>query len=353
MNEPNAPTPPPSLSGRDRFLRACACQPVDLTPIWLMRQAGRVLPEYRALRERHGFVELVRTPHLATEVTLQPIRRFAFDAAIVFSDILVIPEALGQPYSFTDEGGIRMAFTLRSAADVNRLDPSAIPQRLAYVGNTLRLVRQELAGRTALIGFSGSPWTLANFMIEGGSGAGFERALQWWRSDPATYDSLCERLTEAIIAYLHLQCDAGADAVQLFDTLAHLLPASDFTQVSGRWLARIVAAIQPRVPVIVFAKGARVPLPELLNTGAAVQGFDASRTPAELRAQIPPSTAVQGNLDPPLLLAHPDALRLATRSILDAWRGRPGHIFNLGHGVPPATPIDNLHVLVNTLRSRS
>jgi uroporphyrinogen decarboxylase len=190
-------------------------------------------------------------------------------------------------------------------------------------------------------------------MIEGGSGAGFERALQLWQSDPATYDALAERLTHAIIAYLHLQCDAGAEVVQLFDTLAHLLPAPLFTQVSGRWLARIVDAIQPRVPVIVFAKGARVPLPELLATGAAIQGFDASRTPSELRSGIPPSTAVQGNLDPPLLLAHPDAVRLATRSVLEAWRGRPGHLFNLGHGVPPATPIDNLHVLVNTIRSFS
>jgi uroporphyrinogen decarboxylase len=318
-----------------------------------MRQAGRVLPEYRALREHHGFLELVRTPDLATEVTLQPIRRFAFDAAIIFSDILVIPEALGQPYHFTDEGGIRMAFTLRSAADIARLDTAAVPQRLAYVGDALRLVHRELAGRTALIGFSGSPWTLANFMIEGGSGAGFERALQLWQSDPATYDALAERLTEAIIAYLHLQCDAGAEVIQVFDTLAHLLPAPLFTPVSGRWLARIVAALQPRVPVIVFAKGARVPLPELLATGAAIQGFDASRSPSELRSGIPPSTAVQGNLDPPLLLAHPDALRLATRSVLEAWRGRPGHIFNLGHGVPPATPIDNLHVLVNTIRSFS
>ena len=228
------PTEAAPSTPRERFLRACRCQPVDRTPVWLMRQAGRVLPEYRALKERHSFVDMVRTPELATEVTLQPVRRFGFDAAILFSDILVIPEALGQPYAFQEGGGIRMAHRIHSADAVRRLRPERVREHLQYAEAALRMIRRELRGHNALIGFSGAPWTLACFMVEGGSSDGFPAAHQLLREDPALYEALAECLTTAIIEYLHLQCDAGAEAVQLFDTLAGALPAELFERASGR-----------------------------------------------------------------------------------------------------------------------
>ncbi len=341
------------MTGRERLLRAWACEPVDKTPVWLMRQAGRVLPEYRALKQRHSFVEMVRTPELATEVTLQPIRRFGFDAAIIFSDILVIPEALGQAYQFADEGGIQMAFAIRKRGDIERLAPGRIRDRLEYVGDALRLVRRELGETAALIGFSGSPWTLANFMIEGGSSSAFGRALDLFQTDRATYDFLAERLTTAIIDYLHLQCDAGAEAVQIFDTLAHLLPPSAFAQASGEWIRRIVDAVGRRVPVIVFCKGAQAETPILLETRAKVLGVDSSIDLGRLRVEIPPTIGIQGNLDPHVLVATPEVVRARTRSILEVMRDRPGHVFNLGHGVPPLASLENIETLVSTVRSFS
>jgi uroporphyrinogen decarboxylase len=345
------PVPPPGAhSGRERFLHACACRPAAPTPIWLMRQAGRVLPEYRALKERHSFLEMVRTPELAAEVTLQPIRRFGFDAAIVFSDILVVPEALGQGYRFLDTGGIAMDFALRDARAVDRLDPEPVAERLAYVAEALRLVRRELAGRTALIGFAGSPWTLANFMIEGGSSRDPRLALDLYHRDRPLYDRLAGRLTDAIIRYLRLQIAAGAEALQLFDTLGSLLPAGDFEGASGRWLRDIVRALAGTVPIIVFAKGARVGPGGLADLGATVLGFDHSVDLRAVRDQLPPGIAIQGNLDPAILLKTPETVVRETRSILDALRGRPGHIFNLGHGVPPEAPLENLETLVRTVR---
>ncbi len=312
-----------------------------------------MLPEYRALKERHSFVELVRTPDLAAEVTLQPIRRFGFDAAIIFSDILVIPEALGQAYGFSDEGGVRMAFTVRSRTDLQRLDPGRIRERLDYVAQALRLVRRELHGRTALIGFSGSPWTLANFMIQGASGQGFHHALNLLASDPATYQELASLLTASVIEYLHLQCDAGAEVVQIFDPLASLLPAPQFDAASGRWIRDIVAAIAPRVPVILFAKGAPIPAPDLARCGAQVLGFDSSVNLGETARRLPAHVAVQGNLAPEVLTTSPDQVALETRRILDSMNGRAGHIFNLGHGVPPGAPLENIEALVHTVRHSS
>ena len=218
------------MNGRERFLRACQCQTVDVPPIWLMRQAGRALPEYRALKERHSFLELVRTPPLAAEVTLQPVRRFGFDAAILFSDILVVPEALGQAYQFRESGGMAMAFAVRTAAEAAGLAWGGMAGRLEYVADTLTRLKTTLAGQTALLGFAGSPWTLANFMIEGGSVPEFTRARDWWESDRAGFDAFLSRLTGAVIEYLRLQIQAGADAVQIFDSLSGVV-----TQIaSGR-----------------------------------------------------------------------------------------------------------------------
>ncbi len=320
--------------------------------MWLMRQAGRALPEYRALKQRHSFLELVRTPDLAAEVTLQPLRRFGFDAAILFSDILVIAEALGQPYHFRDTGGIAMAFPLRTPADLDRLTPNALVERLQYTANALRLIRQTLGERTALLGFSGSPWTLANFMVEGGSAARFSGALDWLATAPATFERLLEVLTQAVIDYLHLQIDQGVDAVQVFDTLGGLLPPDRFQAASGRWLERVVHSVAGRVPVIVFAKGV-YQWEALVQTGARVVGVDWTVPLAEVRARLPASVAVQGNLDPDLLRTTPAQVQQATRTLLTAMRGARGHIFNLGHGVPADAKLENLACLADTVRGFS
>jgi uroporphyrinogen decarboxylase len=315
-----------------------------------MRQAGRCLPEYRALKARHSFLELVRTPTLAAEVTLQPIRRFGFDAAIIFSDILVIAEALGQSYEFTAGEGIRMAWTIEYGYHVDRLDPRAVTERLAYVADALRLVRAELGDATALLGFAGAPWTLANFMLEGGSAPVFSRALTLYRENPRLYGRLAEKLALGIADFLKLQRAAGADALQLFDTLAGTAPAADFDELSGRWLRDILAELREVAPVILFAKGVNDRWSELAQWGARVLGVDATVPLRVVADQLPASVAVQGNLDPALLLGEPAAVARATRDLLESMRGRPGHIVNLGHGVPPEARLDCLETLVSTVR---
>lgn len=341
---------PPLLTARARFLAACACRPVDRPPVWLMRQAGRCLPEYRALKARHSFLELVRTPALAAEVTLQPIRRFSFDAAIIFSDILVIAEALGQPYEFTEGEGIRMVQTLEYGYQVDRLDPHAVAERLEYVMAALRLVRAELGETTALLGFAGAPWTLANFMLEGGSAPTFTRALDLYRENPRLYGRLAEKLALGIVEFLKGQRATGADALQLFDTLAGTAPAADFDELSGRWLRDILTELRDVAPVILFAKGVHDRWPALGSWGARVLGVDASVPLRTVADQLPPTVAVQGNLDPALLLGEPADVARATQELLDSMRGRPGHIVNLGHGVPPEARLDCIAALVETVR---
>ncbi|RME94683.1 MAG: uroporphyrinogen decarboxylase [Verrucomicrobia bacterium] len=338
------------MKPRERFLAACRCQPVDHPPVWLMRQAGRCLPEYRALKERHSFLELVRTPELAVEVTLQPVRRFGFDAAILFSDILITAEALGQAYRFREGGGIEMAFAVRSEAEIDRLELDGFTERLAYVWEALRRLRRELDGERALIGFAGSPWTLANFMIEGGSAREWTRARAMVREQPGLYGRLAEKLTEAVIRLLEAQIEAGAEVVQVFDTLGGVA-GDDFEAASGRWLKEIVQALRNKAPVILFAKGVRDRWEELAATGAAVLGVDHETRMEEVLRRIPPSIAVQGNLPPELLLATPEAVRRGVREVLQAVGGRPGHIFNLGHGVPPEAKLENIAALVEAVRT--
>jgi uroporphyrinogen decarboxylase len=323
---------------------------VDYPPIWLMRQAGRALPEYRALKETHTFLQLVQTPELAAEVTLQPIRRFGFDAAVLFSDILIVAEALGQHYRFREGGGIEMDFAVASAADIDRLRWPDVREKLAYVSAALGLIKQELAGRTALLGFAGTPWTLANFMMEGGSASEFTRARQLLYSDPALFARFMERMTGAVTETLQLQVDAGADAVQLFDSLAGSLPAALYEEASGRWIRQIVAALKPRVPVIVFARNLAVPWHSLANSGASALSVDWTVPLDRLRAELPGSVAIQGNLDPFVLTTTLEAVRREAARVLDALRGRPGHIFNLGHGLPPAAKLGNIEALVETVR---
>ncbi len=319
--------------------------------MWLMRQAGRALPEYRALMEKYTFLELVQTPELAAEVTLQPIRRFDFDAAILFSDILVVAEGMGQRYQFRDQGGIEMEFLLKERRDLDRLSVESVTERLQYVARALPLIKSALGGKTALIGFAGSPWTLANFMVEGGGVKQYSRAKALFYSDRGMFDALMEKLTQAVAAFLQLQIDAGAEAVQIFDSLGDVLSDADFVDASGCWIARIVAALKGQVPVIVFAKGVHGNYSDLVDTGAQVLGVDWNIRLAEVRDRLPAHVGVQGNLDPFLLLTTPEVVARHTRRLLEEMRGKRGHIFNLGHGVPPGAKLENIESLAATVRS--
>jgi|GEM_PF-76296 len=340
----------PPITSRQRFLNACHCIPGDRPPIWMMRQAGRCLPEYRALKEKYSFLEMVRTPELATEVTLQPIRRFGFDAAILFSDILVVPEAMGQGYHFREGGGVAMEFALRDQPAIRRLEPEGIGERLGYVSRALALIKEALGNQTALLGFAGSPWTLANFMLEGGSSAEYHRALDLLRNDRGSFDLLMEKLTAGVIRFLRQQIAAGVDAVQIFDSHGGLLPAEWFDAGSGQWLRRIIAELGGQVPVIVFSKGARS-WDTLLDLGANVISIDPAYSLGQARRRFPENIAIQGNLAPELLLhLTPHELEFATGALLRKMEGRPGYLFNLGHGVPPAAPLENIRAVVDTVR---
>jgi uroporphyrinogen decarboxylase len=341
----------PVSMNRARFLDACHCRAVDRPPVWLMRQAGRALPEYRKLKEKYTFLQLVQTPELAAEVTLQPVRRFDFDAAILFSDILVAAEGLGQGYKFRDGGGIQMDFVLRTADDVKKLDVNALPGKLNYIPRALQSVKKSLGEKTALIGFAGSPWTIANFMLEGGSAKEFTKAKMLFDSDKKTFSALMEKLAEAVAKLLQMQIDAGADAVQIFDSLAGLLPPENFQEASARWTKQIISQLNPRVPVIVFARGQNSNWQTLIETGANILGIDSSVKLADVRKILPADIGVQGNLEPALLTTTPAQVAAETNRILSEMRGASGHIFNLGHGVPPEAKLENISALVETVKN--
>ncbi len=336
---------------RQRFLDACHCRATDRPPVWLMRQAGRALPEYRKLKEKYTFVELVQNPELAVEVTLQPIRRFGFDAAILFSDILVVPEAMGQGYRFRDTGGVVMDFAVQSPSDIEKLSIERVVERLAYVDKALRMLRKELGDETALIGFSGSPWTLATFMMEGASVPQYSRALALFQQDRKTYLALAEKLTAAVVAYLSMQIASGVDAVQIFDSHGGHLAPTEFQEASGHWIKEIIAQLGGKVPVIVFSLGTHGNWPDLVTTGANVMGIDWHTPLAEARKLIPEGIALQGNLAPALLSdATPEVVAVETRTVLETMRDRAGHVFNLGHGLTPGAKLENIGALVETVK---
>ena len=337
-----------------------------------MRQAGRALPEYRKLKETYTFVQLVQNPELAVEVTLQPVRRFGFDAAILFSDILVIPEAMGQTYHFKETGGVVMDFAVTSKTDIEKLSVERVVKRLSYVDKALRLTRKELGDQTALIGFSGSPWTLATFMMEGASVPKYSRALQLFREDPKTYFALAEKLTAAVTAYLQMQIAAGVDALQIFDSHGGHLAPTEFQEASGRWIKEIITAIgTPSTAsasfnklthraesvlgapsVIAFSLGTHGNWNDLIATGANVIGIDWQTSLAEARKLIPENIGLQGNLPPSLISdATPEVVARETKIILETMRGRAGHIFNLGHGLTPGAKLENISALVETVKN--
>ena len=336
------------------LLRALRAERLKAPPIWLMRQAGRYLPEYRALRAKAtDFLSFCLTPELAAEATLQPIRRFAFDAAIVFSDILVVPHALGQRVAFREgEGPILQA--LRGMEDVRKLEPGHLAERTAPVYETLRQVRMALPREVALIGFAGGPWTVATYMVEGGSSRDFSRIKRWAFADPEGFSTLIECLISATTDYLMGQIEAGAEAIQLFDSWAGVLPEPEFQRWVIEATARITGALKarhPSIPIIGFPRAAGA----LYATYATDAGVDAvsldSTVPlAWAREHIQKRHAVQGNLDPVLLLAGGAAMATAARAIVAAFREGP-FVFNLGHGILPETPPEHVTRLVELVRA--
>ncbi len=339
------------MTGRERFLAAAYCKPVDQTPVWLMRQAGRSLPEYRKLKEQYSFLQLAQTPELALEVTMQPIRRFDYDAAILFSDILVIPEAMGQAYSFREQGGIGMDFAIRSEADIAKLTTEAIPEKLNYVNQALRLIKKELGNSKALLGFGGSPWTLATYMIEGGSSKDFSAVKQFFKTERKLFDQLMEKITASLVDYFKMQIAAGIDAVQIFDSWGGALADEDYYDGSLKWMNRIIQELDTNIPVILFAKGCHQHLDQLSQSGAQVLGIDWTIDMADAAKRIPSNIAMQGNLEPLILNSTPEKTIIETTKVMDAMKGRSGHIFNLGHGIDKDAKLENVAALLETIRN--
>jgi len=338
------------MTSRERVLAACAVRKVDRPPIWIMRQAGRYLPEYRALKAQHGFLGMVKTPALAAEVTLQPLRRFALDAAILFSDILVIPEALGQGYHFRDEGGIAMEYALTTPAQIAALAPAAaVPERLTYVAQALALLKRELSGNTALLGFGGSPWTLASYMVEGGSSEDFAKIKSLFYTERAHFEALMEKLCAALIAYFKMQIAAGADAIQIFDSWGGVIAGADYETASLQWIRRIVAALPAGFPIILFAKNTAPHHVAQAASGIRVLSVDWTVDLPALARALPAGLALQGNLDPVLLNTTPAIVRQQASQLLEGMRPRPGHIVNLGHGILPSAKIECVEALVQTV----
>ena len=338
----------PALAN-DLLLRALLRQPTPRTPVWMMRQAGRYLPEYRATRARAGsFLALCTNPDYACEVTLQPLARFRLDAAILFSDILTIPHALGLGLDFEAGEGPKLARPVRSASDVARL-PTLDPEReLRYVMDAVRLIRRELGGRVPLIGFAGSPWTVATYAVEGGSSRNFERCKALLYGEPATLHALLKRLTVATTDYLNAQIKAGAQAVMLFDTWGGALSPAAYREFSLAYMAEIVAGLHKehdgrRVPSILFTRGAGLAFPSLAAAGADAVGVDWLSDLADVRASVGARVALQGNLDPAVLYAPPSVIRAEVARVLASYGAGPGHVFNLGHGILP--DVDPAHAL--------
>lgn len=340
------------MNSRQRFLAAAQGEPVDRPPLWVMRQAGRYLPEYRALKARYDFLTLAKTPELAAEVTLQPLKRFALDAAILFSDILIIPEALGQPYHFRDQGGIAMDFALESVEQMRALrEARVIRERLVYVAEALNIVRRDLGEETALLGFAGSPWTLACYMVEGGSSQDFAKITALARHEPVVFAELMEKLADAVAELLLMKIEHGVDAVQIFDSWGAACPGDVYWDWSLRWIGAVIDRLPASTPVVVYAKGMGAHLPILAKTGASVLSLDWTVDLPSAHDALGGKLAVQGNLDPEIMTSNAVTVSAATKALLDAMGGRHGHIVNLGHGITPDAKIECMQALVDTVVS--
>lgn len=343
----------------DLLLRALLRQRVERTPVWMMRQAGRYLPEYRATRARAGsFLQLCMTPELACEVTLQPLERFPLDAAILFSDILTIPHALGLGLRFETGEGPKIERPVRTRADVERLGVPDPDTELRYVLDAVRLIRRELGGRVPLIGFAGSPWTVATYIVEGGSSREFSTIKRLMYDEPGTLHALLELLAESTRLYLNAQIEAGAQAIMIFDTWGGVLAPAQYREFSLSYMARILAGLtrereQRRVPVILFTKGAGARLAEMCETGCDALGVDWTTDLADARRWVADRVALQGNLDPNCLYASPARIREEVSRVLESYGHGHGHVFNLGHGIHPGIPPEHAAAMIAAVHELS
>ncbi len=336
----------------DLYIRALLRQPTERTPVWVMRQAGRYLPEYRQLRAQAGsFMNLCTNPELACEVTMQPLRRFPLDAAILFSDILTIPDAMGLGLYFAEGEGPKFEKVVTSSADVEALKRPDPSESLAYVMDAVALIRKTLNGDVPLIGFSGSPWTLATYMVEGGSSKAFAKIKSMIYGDPQTAHLLLDKLADAVIDYLNAQIESGAQAVQIFDTWGGVLAPDMFRRFSLHYLEKIVNGLHrsyagKTIPVVLFCKGCNSHLEALADTGCDGLGVDWTITLAEAKARVGERVSLQGNLDPAIMLTNPDIIESQVKATLASFGEGHGHVFNLGHGITP--DVDPHHMTVLT-----
>ena len=339
----------------DRFLRALLREPVDRTPLWMMRQAGRYLPEYREIRAEAGsFMSLCTNPELACEVTLQPLRRYAMDAAILFSDILTVPDALGLGLYFSEGEGPRFERPISTAAEINALDPARAASELGYVMDAVSLIRKELKGSIPLIGFAGSPWTLATYMVEGGSSKDFAKVKSLAFNEPELMHQLLSKLATSVAAYLTEQIHCGAQAVQIFDTWGGALSHNAYREFSLRYMTEIIDQLPReadgrRVPVIVFTKGGGQWLEAIADCGADAVGLDWTTDIGAARERVGDRVCLQGNMDPTLLNASPERIREEVAQILTSFGEGSGHVFNLGHGITPGINPDHVAAMVDAV----
>lgn len=339
------------------LLRALMRRPVPRTPVWMMRQAGRYLPEYRKIRKQAGdFLSLCKNPELACEVTLQPLRRYALDAAILFSDILTIPDALGLGLYFTEGEGPGFHHPLRSEEAIARLPDSGMPEELGYVMDAVRLIRQEMPAELPLIGFAGSPWTLACYMVEGSSSRDFKQMIKFMYNQPEVAHNLLQKLARIITAYLSQQVIAGANVLMIFDTWGGLLTPDNYQHFSLNYMSKIVNGLKqqhPEIPIILFTKGGSQYLEAINNTGCNAVGLDWTCDLRTARQRVGYRMALQGNLDPSVLLAKDAVIRQEVQKVLSSYGHGHGHVFNLGHGITPDVLPESVQVMIDAVREFS
>ena len=343
----------------DTFIRALLKQPVEHTPIWMMRQAGRYLPEYRQIREQAGsFLNLCTNPELACEVTLQPLRRFDFDAAILFSDILTIPDAMGLGLYFTEGEGPKFKYPIKTAADLQKLPIPDPDIDLRYVVDAVRLIRKTLQGSVPLIGFSGSPWTLATYMVEGGSSKSFQKVKGLMYEQPKLLHVMLDKLAQSVASYLNAQIEAGAQAVMLFDTWGGMLSSEDYSEFSLYYAKQVRALLNTtvngqQIPTILFTKGGGLWLEAMTDAGYDALGLDWQTDLHNARTRVGDKVALQGNMDPIALYAQPDIIVEKVKTILAKYGAGSGHVFNLGHGILPDINPEHVKAMVDAVHQFS
>jgi len=341
----------------DLFLRACFKQHTERTPIWMMRQAGRYLPEYRAIRAKSDFLTMCKTPELAAEVTIQPVDIVGVDAAIIFSDILVIPEAMGMKLFVNEGSGPKFETSISSESDVDKLIIPEPTEKLKYVLDAVSLTKKMLNDRVPLIGFAGSPWTLFAYMVEGNGTKDFVKAKAMLFNEPKLSHKLLEKIARSVSHYLIAKIEAGADAIQIFDTWGGMLSYEMLREFSLRYVQQIIFDVKAKfgntIPIIFFSKGSGMWLDDLVKTNCDVVGIDWTMDISVAKYIVGGRTAIQGNLDPIVLLSKPEAIVNETKNIIEKFGSGDGHIFNLGHGILPNTPVENAKLLVETVKEES